>query len=359
MTTTIILLGGDGIGPEVAGAAVQALAAVGRRFGRAFAFEERPIGGAALRAGRPPLPRETLDACRHADAVLLGAVGDPLFDAEPAARRPEAGLLELRRELGLFANLRPIRIWPGGEAASPLRPDRVAGLDLLIVRELTGGLYFGEPRGESADRQQAFNTMRYSCAEVERIAEVAFRQAAARRCQVVSVDKANVLETSQLWRATVERVGARHPAVRLEHQYVDSCALALVLEPRRFDVILTENLFGDILSDQAGGLTGSLGVLPSASLGDGPGLFEPVHGSAPALAGRDAANPMGAVLSAALLLRHALGAEAEAQAVEAAVAATFARRCCTPDLAGPLGVAPARCSQVTAAIVAEITSPAK
>jgi 3-isopropylmalate dehydrogenase len=356
VTTRIVVLPGDGIGPEVTGAAVQALGAVARRFGRAFAFEDRLIGGAALRAGRSPLPRETLDVCRRADAVLLGAVGDSAFDQQPAGRRPESGLLDLRRELGVFANLRPVRVWPGLEAASPLRPDRIAGLDLLIVRELTGGLYFGEPRGESADGQQAFNTMRYSAAEVERIAEVAFRQAAARSGRVVSVDKANVLETSRLWRATVERVAARHPSVHLEHQYVDSCALALVLEPRRFDVILTENLFGDILSDQAGGLTGSLGLLASASLGNGPGLFEPVHGSAPSLAGRDVANPIGAILTAAMLLRHAMGAEIEAQAIEEAVAAAFARRCCTADLATALGVAPSRGSEVTAAIVAQIAS---
>jgi 3-isopropylmalate dehydrogenase len=338
----------------VTDAAVRALGAVGRRFGREFAFGHHAIGGAALRAGLAPLPDETLAACREADAVLLGAVGDPAFDREPAGRRPESGLLQLRRELGAYANLRPVRVWPGLEGASPLRADRIANLDLLIVRELTGGLYFGEPRGESEDRQQAFNTMRYSAAEVERIAEVAFREAAARRAYVVSVDKANVLETSRLWRATVERVATRYTSVRLEHQYVDSCALALVLEPSRFDVILTENLFGDILSDQAGGLAGSLGLLPSASLGDGPALFEPVHGSAPSLTGRDIANPIGAILSAAMLLRYAARAEAEARAIEEAVERTLASRCCTPDLAGPLRVTAASCSEVTTAIIRAI-----
>ncbi len=350
MTTRIALLPGDGIGPEVTDAAVAALEAVGCRFGRTFVFERCLVGGAAVRAGRPPLPSETLDACRRADAVLLGAVGDPAFDAAPLGSRPESGLLQLRRELGVFANLRPVRAWPGLDAASPLRPDKVAGLDLLIVRELTGGLYFGQPRGVSEDKEEAFNTMRYSRAEVERIAEVAFRQAECRRQRVTSVDKANVLETSRLWRSVVTGVSARHPAIRLDHQYVDACALALVLDPAGFDVVLTENLFGDILSDQAGGLTGSLGLLPSASLGDGPGLFEPVHGSAPSLAGRDVANPVGAILTAAMLLGDGLGARQEARAIEDAVATSLSNRCCTADLATALGVVPARCSEVARAI---------
>ncbi len=352
----VVVLSGDGIGPEVTEAAVTVLEAVGRRFGHRFTFDDRPIGGAALRSGLPPLPADTLDACRGADAVLLGAVGDPAFDDRPAGSRPESGLLELRRELGAFANLRPVRVWPGLEAASPLRAERVIGLDLLIVRELTGGLYFGEPRGESVDHEEAFNTMRYSSAEVERVAAVAFRLAASRRANVVSVDKANVLETSRLWRATVTRVAAAHEGVRLEHQYVDSCALALVLEPRRYDVILTENLFGDILSDQAGGLVGSLGLLPSASLGEGPGLYEPVHGSAPSLAGRDIANPVGAILSAAMMLRHSLNGAREADTVEAAVRAALTGGCCTPDLACALQTPPARCSAVTADVVRRIES---
>ncbi|MGE5361926.1 MAG: 3-isopropylmalate dehydrogenase [Bacteroidales bacterium] len=352
-TTRIALLPGDGIGAEVTGAALAVLRAVGRRFGRRFEFEHCLIGGAALRAHDAALPRATLDACRAADAVLLGAVGDPAFDREPAGRRPEIGLLELRLALGSYANLRPVRLWPGLETASPLRPDRVQGLDLIIVRELTGGLYFGQPRGFDAERGEAFNTMRYTAPEVERIAAVAFRLAASRRGSVVSVDKANVLETSRLWRTVVERVASRFPDVRLDHQYVDSCALSLVLEPRNYDVILTENLFGDILSDQAGGLAGSLGLLPSASLGEGPGLFEPVHGSAPALAGRDAANPVGAILSAAMLLRHT-GAAAEASAVESAVAAQFVERRCTSDLAHAVGVSPASCSQVADAVAAHV-----
>jgi 3-isopropylmalate dehydrogenase len=354
MTITFVVLPGDGIGPEVTQAAVNVLGAALDRDGHEFVFEYHLVGGAALRAGLPPLPDETLAACRASDAVLLGAVGDPAFDDQPAGHRPETGLLQLRRALGVFANLRPVRVWAGLEAASPLRRERVAGLDLLIVRELTGGLYFGEPRGQSSDGRQAFNTMRYSSAEVERVAAVAFRLASTRRARVVSVDKANVLETSRLWRATVDRVGAAYPAVRLEHQYVDSCALALVLEPVRYDVILTENLFGDILSDQAGGLTGSLGLLPSASLGDGPALYEPVHGSAPSLARQDVANPVGAILSAAMMLRHSFGAESEAQRIEEAVRATLAGGTCTPDLAGALGVPPSSCSQVAAAIIGRI-----
>jgi 3-isopropylmalate dehydrogenase len=353
MIIRIVLLPGDGIGGEVTGAAVAVLEAVGRRFGRTFEFERCLVGGTALRAHQPALPPETLDACRRADAVLLGAVGDPAFDREPAGERPESGLLELRQALDLYANLRPVRLWPGLEAASPLRPDRVRGLDLLIVRELTGGLYFGQPRAFDVQREEAYNTMRYASREIERIAVVAFEQAAARRGSVVSVDKANVLETSRLWRTVVEKVAVRFPAVHLAHQYVDSCALSLVLEPGKYDVILTENLFGDILSDQAGGLAGSLGLLPSASLGAGAALFEPVHGSAPALAGRDVANPVGAILSAAMLLRH-LGGVLEAAAIEDAVAAQFARGHCTADLAQSLGVHPASCSAVAASVAAHI-----
>ncbi len=332
MRAAVALLPGDGIGPEVVAAAVTVLEAVGRRFGHSFEFTTHPIGGAALRRGSPPLPLATLEACRRADAVLLGAVGDPAFDGEAPARRPEAALLALRRALGVFANLRPARVWPGLEHAGPLRPEVLAGTDLLIVRELTGGLYYGEPRGFSADGNAAVNTLRYTRPEVERIAEVAFAAAERRRRKVTSVDKANVLETSRLWRTVVEEVAARHPEVHLEHQYVDACAMKIALAPASFDVILTENLFGDILSDEAGAVCGALGLLPSASLGPGPGLYEPVHGSAPDLAGRDVANPVGAIGSAALLLRHSLGLEAEADAVERAVGETLAAGWHTADL---------------------------
>jgi 3-isopropylmalate dehydrogenase len=332
MRALVALVPGDGVGPEVVAAAVEVLGAVARRFGHTFTFDTQPIGAAALRAGLPPLPPATLEACRRADAVLLGAVGDPAFDHRPPDRRPEAALLALRRALGVFANLRPARVWPGLERAGPLKPEHAAGTDLVIVRELLGGLYYGEPRGLAPDGQSAVNTLRYTRAEVERIAEVAFSLAARRRRRLTSVDKANVLEVSRLWRTVVDEVAKRHPDVRVEHQYVDACAMRLALAPASFDVVLTENLFGDILSDEAGAVCGSLGLLPSASLGEGPGLYEPVHGSAPDLAGRDVANPVGAILSAALLLRHSLRLEAEAEAVERAVAETFAAGWRTADL---------------------------
>jgi len=332
MLARIVLLPGDGIGPEVTTAATGLLQDVATRFGHDFSFDTHSIGGAALRQGGRSLPPATLEACLASDAILLGAVGDPAFDGEPPARRPERGLLELRRALGAYANLRPARVWPGLEDAGPLKASVLAGTDLLLVRELIGGLYYGEPRGLADDGQAAFNTMRYSRDEIERIAEVAFVAAERRRGRVTSVDKANVLETSQLWRAVVSEVARRHPAVRLEHQYVDACAMKIALAPASFDVILTENLFGDILSDEAGAICGSLGLLPSASVGGGPGLFEPVHGSAPDLAGRDLANPIGAIGSAAMLLRHGLGLEREADAVEQAIERTLISGCRTADL---------------------------
>lgn len=335
MRAVVALLPGDGIGPEVVAAAVEVLEAVGRRFGHTFEFQTHPIGGTALRRGEPPLPPSTLEACRASDAVLLGAVGDPAFDGEPSERRPEAALLALRRALGVFANLRPARVWPGLEGAGSLNPDVLVGTDLLIVRELTGGLYYGEPRGLASDGASAVNTLRYTRDEVARIADVAFEAARRRRCRVTSVDKANVLETSRLWRTVVTEVAARYPDVRLDHQYVDACAMQMILAPASYDVILTENMFGDILSDEAGAVCGSLGLLPSASLGPGPGLYEPVHGSAPSLAGRDTANPIGAIGSAALLLRHSLHLEAEADAVERAIGQTLAAGWRTADLVAP------------------------
>lgn len=350
MNARIVLLPGDGIGPEVVDAAAGVLQTIARRFGHAFEMRAWPIGGAALGSGQPPLPRETLNACLSADAVLLGAVGDPRWDAAPRERRPETALLELRRALGVYANVRPARVWPGLEDSGPLKTDRIVGADLVIVRELTGGLYFGEPRGFDADGRAAFNTLRYSEAEIARVSEMAFQLARARRGLVTSVDKANVLETSQLWRRTVTRLAAGHAAVRLEHMYVDSCAMALALNPRRFDVVLTENLFGDILSDEAGAVVGSLGLLPSASLGEGPGLFEPVHGSAPDLAGRDAANPIGAIASAAMLLR-ALKLEIEAAAIETAIGAAVADGCRTADIAAPDASTTMGCSAMARAII--------
>jgi 3-isopropylmalate dehydrogenase len=347
---TIALLPGDGVGPEVTDAAARVLAAACGLHGIPLSFGEWPVGGAALRRGLPPLPDDTLNACVAADAVLLGAVGDRAFDGEPMTRRPEAALLALRKALGVFANYRPARIWPGLEHISPLTPDRVAGLDAVVVRELTGGLYFGEPRGLSHDGRSAVNTLVYTAEEVERVAEAAFRLAHGRRGRVVSVDKANVLETSQLWRATVIRVAARHPGIALEHMYVDACALALVLTPSRFDVILTENLFGDILSDELGGIVGSVGLLPSASLGRATGVYEPVHGSAPSLAGQDAANPTGAIASAALLLEHSCRHQAAAASIDRAIARAFADGLRTADIAEP-GHAPLTCSAFTGAVL--------
>jgi 3-isopropylmalate dehydrogenase len=332
---SIALLPGDGVGPEVVAGAVEVLHAVERAFGATYQLREWKIGGAALRAGLPVLPAGTLDACLSAGSVLLGAVGDPDYDHLPRAERIETGLLALRRAMGVYANLRPARAWAALGAVVPFKPERIAGADLLIVRELLGGLYFGEPRALADDGSEGFNTMRYTPPEVERVARVAFELARGRRKRVTSVDKANVLETSQLWRSVVTRVGHHYPDVTLQHQYVDACAMNLALDPRPFDVVLTENLFGDILSDEAGAMAGSLGMLPSASLGQGPGLYEPVHGSAPTLAGKDAANPLGTIGSLAMLLRHSAGAPDQADAVERAMAEALDAGCRTADITEP------------------------
>ncbi len=329
----VALLPGDGIGPEVIREAAAVLEAAGRRFGIPIAFTEAPVGGDAVDRTGVPLPERTLQICRHSDAVMLGAVGGPRWDHLPGAARPEAGLLQLRRALGVYANLRPVRVAPALVDASPLRPEVAAGTDLVIVRELTGGLYYGQPRGRTDDG--AVDTMRYSAAEVARVVRVAVALARARRRRVTSVDKANVLETSRLWREVATAEAARAPDVRVEHMLVDTCALQLVRAPAQFDVIVTENMFGDILSDAAGAVVGSLGLLPSASLGDRPpSLYEPVHGSAPDLAGRGVANPVGAILSAAMLLRHAVGHAEAARAVEEAVDRVLAAGVRTPDLGG-------------------------
>jgi 3-isopropylmalate dehydrogenase len=328
----LAVLPGDGIGPEVTAAAVTVLKAVAVRFGHDFIVSEWPIGASAMRTKGVPLPEETLEACRGADAVLLGAVGDPAYDLAPRDKRPEAGLLGIRKALGLYANIRPARVYIGLEGAGPLKPEIAFGLDLVVVRELTGGLYFGNPRSLDLAAGTAVNTLPYTRAEIERITEVAFRLAKGRRMKVTSVDKSNVLETSRLWRAVATEVGRRHPDVTLEHQLVDSCAMNLVLNPTAFDVVVTENLFGDILSDEVGALVGSLGLLPSASLGDGPGLFEPVHGSAPALAGRDIANPIGAIATAAMLLEDGLGLKEEAATVRRAIEKVLEKGARTADL---------------------------
>ena len=350
MHAAIALLPGDGIGPEVIAAAEDVLQAVADRWGHTLSVTRSPFGAAALRAGDPPLPPATLETCLAADAVLLGAVGDPAFSEGPREQRPETGLLELRKALGVYANLRPARVWPGLEDGGSLRPDTLRGVDLLIVRELIGGIYFGEPRGRTDDRREAFDTMRYAAHEIERIADVAFESARGRRKLVTSVDKANVLESSRLWREVVTEVAARYPDVRLEHQLVDSCAMRLVSDPGSFDVMLAGNLFGDILSDEAGAVVGSLGLLPSASVGGRGGLFEPVHGSAPDIAGRNLANPVGAIASAAMLLRHALDLTAEADAIEGAIGAALDAGCRTADLARE-GEPSLSCTEMTRAII--------
>ena len=328
---SLAVLPGDGIGPEVTCEALRVLQAAADLFGFVIDSREYPIGASAVAQAGEALPAETRAAVTDADAVLLGAVGDPSLSRAEGNRRPEAGLLALRKLLCAYANLRPVTVHPALRHASPLRPERLEGVDLLIVRELTGGLYYGEPRGRDADG--AVNTLRYSVEEIERVARVAFDAAMERRRVVTSVDKANVLEVSQLWRETVTRVAEDYPDVRLEHLYVDFAAMRLVSNPAAFDVLLTENLFGDILSDEAAVLAGSLGLLPSASIGDGPGLFEPVHGSAPDIAGRGIANPIGAIASAAMLLRYGFRLPEAAATVEQAIAAVLAAGARTADIA--------------------------
>jgi len=331
----IVVLPGDGIGPEVTAEAVRALEAVGDRFGVRLEMEFCAIGAAGLATAGEPLPQETRAAVVRSDAVLLGAVGDPSLDTAPLHLRPETGLLALRKLLGVYANLRPVKLHPALLDRSPLKEERLRGVDLLIVRELLGGLYYGEPRGRQPGR--AVNTLTYTAEEIERVARLAFEAARRRRRVLTSVDKANVLEVSQLWRETVARLGADYVDVRLEHCYVDTAAMRLVTAPGSFDVLLTENMFGDILSDEAAVLTGALGLLPSASLGPGPGLFEPVHGSAPDIAERGIANPLGAIASAALLLRHGLGLEEPADAVDRAIGAVLDAGLRTRDIAVPGG----------------------
>jgi 3-isopropylmalate dehydrogenase len=332
----VALLPGDGIGPEVIGEARRLLDALAPSSGLRIRWEEHLVGGCAIDAVGKPLPDGVLEACRGADAVLLGAVGGPRWDTtDPGAPRPEQALLALRAGLGLFANLRPVKPWPALYDASPLRRERIAGTDLLVVRELTGGIYFGE---SARDGDVARDTCVYSREEIRRVAERAFAAAGSRRGRVTSVDKANILETSRLWREEVGAVALRHPRVTLDHMLVDNAAMQLINRPADFDVILTENMFGDILSDEAAMLTGSIGMLPSASLGaGGPGLYEPVHGSAPDIAGRGLANPIATVLSAAMMLRYSLDAPDLADRIEAAVAAALDAGARTRDLGGELG----------------------
>lgn len=349
MEAKIILLPGDGIGREVTAAAVDVLTEIARIAGHVFHFEEHLIGGCAIEGYGTPLTDETLMACISADAVLLGAVGGPQWDDPAAKVRPEQGLLRLRKGMGVFANLRPVRVYPELVAASPLKPEKLAGVDILVVRELTGGLYFGQPKERQTrdGARWAVDTLEYADYEIHRVVELAFRLAQSRRKKLASVDKANVLESSRLWRQVTNEIASLYPDVTLEHILVDTAAMRLVANPASFDVLVTENMFGDILTDEASVLAGSMGLLPSASLKNGgTGLYEPIHGSAPDITGKGIANPIGAILSGALLLRHSLGLEDEALRVEKSVEGVIADRCWTVDLGGSLSTA-----QITQEIV--------
>jgi 3-isopropylmalate dehydrogenase len=333
MHAEIVVLPGDGIGPEITAAAVDVLKAIATRFGHSFNFVEHDIGGIAIDTHGQPLPPATLEACRKADAVLLGAVGGPKWSDPNAKVRPEQGLLAIRKALGLFANLRPVRTHPAALHASPIKAELLRDVDFVVVRELTGGIYFGD---KTRDAYSASDLCRYTTVEIERVLRSAFRLAQQRRGKLTSVDKANVLETSRLWRDIAARIGREEfPDVELEHQLVDSMAMHLIAKPRAYDVIVTENMFGDILTDEASMLAGSLGLLPSASLGEQGqvGIFEPIHGSAPDIAGKGIANPYATILSAAMLLRHSLGLEAEAAAIEQAVSTALDAGHFTADLA--------------------------
>jgi 3-isopropylmalate dehydrogenase len=333
MKLKILITAGDGIGPEVTNEAVAVLKQIAAQGNHQFDFSEKRIGGVAIKNDGSPLPADTLDAALSSDAVFLGAVGSPEFNALPPNARPESGLLQLRAALGGFANLRPAFAFKELAVNSPLKPEIIDGADILFVRELLGGLYFGQPREWNKSTGRAHNTMVYTRDEVVRVARIAFELAAKRRKKVTSVDKANVLEVSQLWRATVDEVAKEFPGIAVEHQLVDSMAMHLMNQPRNYDVVLTENLFGDILSDESAVITGSLGMLPSATIGGKVNLYEPVHGSAPDIAGKGLANPLGAILTAALILRHSGGLEVEAAAIESAVRKVLEQGFRTPDLA--------------------------
>jgi 3-isopropylmalate dehydrogenase len=333
MKAKIAVLPGDGIGPEVTSKAVAVLQQVATRYGHEFSFEEGIMGGIAIDKTGNPLPDETIAMCETCDAILLGAVGGPKWDNPTANVRPEQGLLKIRKHFGLFANLRPVKVYPSLMGHAPLRPELMEGVDMLFVRELTGGLYFGE-RKEQGDGNDAYDTLYYTTEEVERVAQVAFQAAQGRRKKVTSIDKANVLAAMRLWRRTVVKVQEDYPEIQLEHVLVDAATMYLMTRPASFDVILADNMFGDILSDEASVLAGSLGMLPSASLNAGKfGLYEPIHGSAPDIAGQGKANPTGTILSAAMLLRYSLGLEAEAKAVENAVEQVIASGARTADIA--------------------------
>jgi 3-isopropylmalate dehydrogenase len=339
LNANIVVLPGDGIGPEVTAEAVRVLELVAREGGHAFSFDAHLMGGCSIDAHGVALTDEVLAACQASSAVLLGAVGGPKWDDPTAKVRPEQGLLGLRKGLGVFANLRPVRVLEELIDASPLKPDRLRGVDILVIRELTGGLYFGQPKGRDRrdGHERAVDTLEYQDFEVSRVVELAFRLAKARRAKLTSVDKANVLESSRLWRQIATEIGKANPDVALDHMLVDTAAMRLVTSPASLDVVVTENMFGDILTDEASVLAGSMGMLPSASIGaDGPGLYEPIHGSAPDIAGKGIANPVGTILSAAMLLRHSLDLPAEAKRIETAVDLAIRDGCRTRDLGGTL-----------------------
>ena len=355
MKWRLAVLGGDGVGPEVTEASLEVLRATAERFGHELTADLKEVGFAAYEQFGTPLPEDTLAACRSADAVLLGAVGDPRSEGVPVELRPEAALLALRKEMGCYANLRPVRLLPALASASPLRPEIVDGTDLVIVRELAGGLYYGEPRGPVEDGRAAVDTMKYHQNEVVRIAKMAFETARGRRKSVLSVDKANVLHSSRLWRRVVDEVAEEYPDVECDHMLVDRAAMELLLNPSTFDVMLTPNLFGDVLSDEAAAVVGSIGLLASASIGSGSGIFEPIHGSAPDIAGTGTANPLATILSAALLLRHVYSLDEESAAIESAVEQVLEDGLRTRDLArngeGTVGTA-----EVGAAVAAKIAN---
>ncbi|MEF2293458.1 3-isopropylmalate dehydrogenase [Virgibacillus dokdonensis] len=333
MNKQIVILPGDGIGKEIMDAAVRVLQAIAENFNHQFTFSEHLIGGAAIDGEQSPLPETTIHACKKADAVLLGAVGGEKWDALPGEKRPEKGLLGIRKELGLFANLRPIKAFTPLLHASPLKEEIVEGSNILIIRELTGGLYFGEPKKRIPEENAVVDTLYYTQTEIERIVDKAFQTARTRKKRVTSVDKANVLESSRVWREVVEEKSKQYPDIAVDHLLVDAAAMKLITNPKQFDVIVTENMFGDILSDEASVLTGSLGMLPSASVRtDGVGLYEPVHGSAPDIAGKGIANPLGMILSASSMLRQSFGMEQEADEIEYAVQMTLEQGYHTPDL---------------------------
>jgi 3-isopropylmalate dehydrogenase len=355
-THQIAVLAGDGIGPEVLAQARKVLDAVGERFGHRFAYYPALVGAVAIDATGDPLPQETLDTCLSSDAILFGAIGHPRYDNDPTAKvRPEQGLLRLRKALGLFANLRPVTIFPSLQHLAPLRPERLEGVDMLIVRELTGGIYFGEKGRPTPD--SAFDHCTYSREEIERVAHIAFRQAQNRRGKLTLVDKANVLETSRLWRETIQGMQSQYPGVTVDFLFVDNAAMQLILSPAQFDVVLTENMFGDILSDESSVLAGSLGLLPSSSIGEKTALFEPIHGSYPQAAGKDIANPLATILSGAMLLDH-LGLLAEGAVIREAVARVLSKGLGTPDLQPAVQCSCSEMGDIVAHLVSDADAPA-